>query len=68
MCGNKPNLKLVTDCDGQAPEVTCDCCVKCCNDDTICTDEEYLAQTDPLWESRYRRTIYNFSDDFRYAR
>jgi len=65
ICNNKPTSlqNFIADCD----EISCpvDCCTKCCEDPdentvTVCNDEIWNAQLDPVAEYRYKRTGYKF--------
>jgi hypothetical protein len=43
-------------------EVTCDCCKPCCTDGTVCHDYDVVTSVDPVWESGYERSFFDFSD------
>lgn len=58
---------------GEVPEVDCDCCNFCCNDDDPkpCNDVDRLAQLDPSWQDGYSRDgldDYNFRTDYNETR
>jgi hypothetical protein len=77
-CFNVTNLTMASaDCKamtkGEVPEVICDCCNFCCNDDDPipCNDVDRLAQLDPDWQHGYSRdglNDYNFRIDYNETR
>ena len=51
----------MADCKGSVPEVTCECCTKCCDDtDEACSVVEGMANIDPVWENSFEREFYDF--------
>ena len=77
-CSNVFNLTMASaDCKvmttGDVPEVSCDCCDFCCNDDDPkpCNDVDRLAQFDPSWQHTFSRdglNDYNFRIDYNETR
>lgn len=51
----------MADCD----EMECSCCSACCKDDNqtqACDDNVWLANVDPIWETKYETTFYQFQE------
>jgi len=54
----KPQV-FMADC----AEIQCPCCSACCADDQAdetCDDQVWLGGVDPIWETKYERTFYQF--------
>ena len=77
-CSLNPPFGAYSDCKvmpdaaaGELPEVTCDCCKRCCNDnDPIpCNTDDRLAQNYPNWQDGYTDSYwYDFSEDYNETR
>jgi hypothetical protein len=55
---------FVSDCLGPVPEIECDCCQLCCNDNNVtCNNFDWHVNLDPIWEYGYSRVNYEFSQE-----
>ena len=62
----RPGRIIGSDCEGNDPEVSCQCCTIRCDDQEAsesCVDRVYLGQLDPIWENSYQRKFYQFGPD-----
>ena len=66
MCVNDL-VHFVSDCGGEdflfdsVIELNCTCCTLCCYDtDTTCNDDEWLGNTEGIWEFGYERVRWDF--------
>eukprot|EP00549_Striatella_unipunctata_P018668 CAMPEP_0118683960 /NCGR_PEP_ID=MMETSP0800-20121206/6354_1 /TAXON_ID=210618 ORGANISM="Striatella unipunctata, Strain CCMP2910" /NCGR_SAMPLE_ID=MMETSP0800 /ASSEMBLY_ACC=CAM_ASM_000638 /LENGTH=651 /DNA_ID=CAMNT_0006580565 /DNA_START=15 /DNA_END=1971 /DNA_ORIENTATION=- len=64
MCGSTSLDIMYADCGGSSKEVNCSCCQECCVDSTVCYDNDFAANQDPIWENGYIRTAFIFDNAF----
>jgi hypothetical protein len=60
-----PTPIMVADCLGTAgadPEITCECCFKCCEVGGECNSDDLVPSNDPMWQFGYDRVVYSFGD------